>query len=414
MRSSGKSSGFSGATRVNRRAVTAGLLGAALAPAVRAAERDSTVTLPFANGERPLARFAQKRPLILQTSRPPQLETPFGVFDQGLLTPNDAFFVRYHVSGLPLDLDPATFRLHVSGSVAHELSLSLRDLQRDFPTAEVVAVNQCSGNGRGFSQPRVAGGQLGNGAMGNARWRGVPLRAVLDRAGVKPGARQVVFSGLDQPPVPTIPEFAKALDLDHARQDDVLLAWAMNGAALPFLNGYPLRLIVPGYYGTYWVKHLSQISVIDSVFDGYWMAKAYRIPDTDCGCVPPGTKPDHTRPIGKLNLRSFITSHADGAVVRAGHDLVLRGIAFDGGSGIAGVEITGDGGQTWLPTRLGEDLGRYSFRGWQTALRLEVGSHIIGVRATSVAGEVQPMTALWNPAGYRRNSVETIRLEARA
>lgn len=403
---------------LSRRTVAAGLVGAAAAtihPApVLAATRSKTVVLPFANGERSLVRYPQKRPLILQTSRPPQLETPMAVFDEGLLTPNDAFFVRYHLNGLPTELDAQTYRLGVGGLVTHELSLSLARLQHDFAAVELVAVNQCSGNSRGFVEPRVAGGQLGNGAMGNARWRGVPLRAVLECAGIKQGALQVVFGGLDQPPTDTIPDFAKALDLDHVMRGEVMLAWAMNGQALPFLNGYPLRLVVPGYYGTYWVKHLSRITVIGKEFDGYWMAKAYRIPDTDCGCVMPGTKPEHTRPIGKLNVRSFLTSHADGALVRAGAPVPVRGIAFDGGSGIAKVEVTLDSGATWQPTRLGPDLGRYSFRGWQSELRLPAGVHKLGVRATNVAGETQPLTPAWNPSGYRRNVVETIALEARA
>ena len=134
--------------------------------------------------------------------------------------------------------------------------------------------------------------------MGNARWTGVPLKALLDRAGVRAGARQVTFNGLDNPPVGTIPDFVKALDIDHARDGEVLVAFAMNGADLPFLNGYPLRLVVPGYYGTYWIKHLSEITVVDAEYDGYWMKTAYRIPDNDCACVEPGTParqdpPDH-------------------------------------------------------------------------------------------------------------------------
>ena len=120
--------------------------------------------------------------------------------------------------------------------------------------------------------------------MGNARWRGVPLKAVLDRAGVQAGSRQVTFNGLDEPVLPDTPDFVKALDLDHARDGEVMIAYAMNGQDLPWLNGFPVRLVVPGYYGTYWVKHLNEITVIDHAFDGYWMASAYRMPDNDCAC----------------------------------------------------------------------------------------------------------------------------------
>src|SRR5215813_8898847 len=142
-----------------------------------------TVMLPFDNGERPLVRYPQKRPMIGLTSRPPQLETPFSIFNDGLLTPNNAFFVRYHLANIPTDIDPDKFTLEIKGKVDRPQKLSLKDI-RKMKATEIVAVNQCSGNSRGFFNPRVAGGQLGNGAMGCARWRGVPLKAVLDMAGV--------------------------------------------------------------------------------------------------------------------------------------------------------------------------------------------------------------------------------------
>ena len=138
----------------------------------------ATVTLPFENGERPLVKYPQKRPMIGLTERPPQLETPFSVFNESVITPNDAFFVRYHLADVPLNIDPDTFTLEIKGKVNKPLKLSLADI-RKMPSREIVAVNQCSGNSRGFFEPRVAGGQLGNGAMGNARWKGVPLKAVI-------------------------------------------------------------------------------------------------------------------------------------------------------------------------------------------------------------------------------------------
>lgn len=380
-----------------------------IAPAMSAA---AEAQLPFANGSRPLVRVPQKRPMLLLTSRPPQLETPFAVFREGPLTPNDAFFVRYHLSGLPDAIDPATFRLAIGGHVGKPLELSLASLKREFPVTELVAVNQCSGNSRGFFAPRVGGGQLGNGAMGNARWRGVPLRALLDRAGVRAGARQVTFNGLDVPPADGVPDFVKALDIDHARDGEVMVAWAMNGADLPFLNGYPLRLVVPGHYGTYWVKHLSEINVVDAEFGGYWMKTAYRVPDNDCACVAPGTKPDRTRPISRFNVRSFVTSHAEGGRVAAGRVTELRGIAFSGGAGVVRVLVSPDGGASWREARLGDDLGRFSFREWRLGLRLAAGSHRIMVRAYAADGETQPLEPRWQPAGYMRNVVETLTLEA--
>ncbi len=393
---------------INRRTMILASASALVAGTGRA--RGADVPLPFDNGQRPLVKYPGKRPMIGLTQRPPQLETPFAVFDAGALTPNDAFFVRYHLADIPLQIDPETFTLDVKGKVDRPLKLSLAELKK-MPAAEIVAVNQCSGNGRGFFTPRVAGGQLGNGAMGNARWKGVPLKAVLEKAGVQAGARQVVFAGMDAPVADGTPDFAKALDLEHARGGEVMLAYGMNGQDLPFLNGYPLRLVVPGYYGTYWVKHLNEITVIDQVYDGFWMKTAYRIPDNDCNCVTPGTAPAATIPINRLKVRSFITNLADGATVKSG-TVRIKGIAFDGGTGIRGVEISADGGQTWRPATLGKDLGAYSFRVWDIAVALAAGPHALKARATSNAGETQPLEPLWNPAGYLRNVVETVRVTA--
>ncbi len=381
--------------------------------AFKALATDDLVRLPFDNGERRLVAYPQKRPLIVLTSRPPQLETPFAVFNDGLITPNDAFFVRYHWSGIPTAIDPAAFRLHIGGKVAAPLGLSLDELKRLGDPDELVAVNQCSGNSRGFFTPRANGGQLGNGAMGNARWTGVPLKRILEKAGVQPGAAQVSFKGLDTPPLGDGPDFVKALDIDHALDGEVLVAWAMNGADLPMLNGYPLRLIVPGWYGTYWVKHLSEIQVLDSAFDGFWVKTAYRIPDNACACVEPGTTPARTTPISRFDVRSFITSLADGARLPAGRQTVIRGIAFDGGYGISEVALSTDGGQTWRETRLSPSLGRFSFREWKAPFTPpKKGSYELKVRAVNRIGQSQPPQGLWNAAGYMRNVVESTRVTA--
>ncbi|MFD2753369.1 SorA family sulfite dehydrogenase catalytic subunit [Comamonas terrae] len=394
----------------------AGAGAALLSPAVRALAANAAptqVTLPFANGVRELAAFPQKRPLILQTSRPPQLETPFEVFNEGLITPNDAFFVRYHWSGIPTDIKAEEFRVSIGGLVERPLTLSLAELKALGEPVSLVAVHQCSGNSRGFFTPRVNGGQLGNGAMGNAKWTGVPLRRVLEKAGLKPGAVQVSFNGMDKPPIDGGPDFVKALDIDHAMDGEVMLAWAMNDQDLPMLNGYPLRLVVPGYYGTYWIKHVNEIQVLDKVFDGFWMASAYRIPANACACTPAGKGPAKTAPIGRFNTRSFITSHQDGARLQAGKEVVLRGIAFDGGQGIAEVSISSDGGRTWQAATLGEELSRYSFREWKASFKPpRKGEYELKVRAVNRAGQGQPMEALWNPAGYMRNVVETVRINA--
>jgi len=384
---------------------------AAAAAALGAAGAARAAALPFANGERPLVRYPQKRPLLRLTTRPPQLETPFEVFGESLLTPNDAFFVRYHLAGSPPQLDATAWRLTVSGAVDRPLDLTLAALKRDFRPLDLTAVLQCSGNGRGYSEPRVGGGQIGNGMMGNARWTGVPLKAVLEKAGVKAGAVQLAFNGADAPPSPGIADFVKTLELPHALDGEVMLAFAMNGKDLPVLNGYPLRLVVPGWYGTYWIKHLTGIEVLDKPVAPYWMQTAYRIPDTDCACVVPGAAAGTTVPINRLNVRSFITSHADGTRVRAGR-LTLRGVAFDGGAGIGAVEISTDGGKSWVPAALGPDQGRYGFRAWSAPVALPPGAHALQVRAVNAKGEGQPTQARWNPSGYMRNVIETVRVTA--
>lgn len=371
-----------------------------------AASADS-MTHPFDNGVRPLIKYPGKRPLIGLTQRPPQLETPFSVFDENVLTPNDAFFVRYHLADIPLDIDTDTFALRVGGGVRTPLTLKLEDLKR-MPAVEIVAVNQCSGNSRGFVEPRVAGGQLGHGAMGNARWRGVALRTVLEKAGLNAGGKQVAFSGADNPLMEGTPAFKKALDVDHAMDGAVMIAYEMNGAPLPMLNGFPIRLVVPGYFGTYWVKHLNEIAVLDKALDNFWMTTAYRIPDNDCNCVAPGTAPTATIPINKFKIRSFITNLATGAKVKASAPTEVRGIAFNSGAGIKSVEISTDGGAKWIGATLGRDLGGFSYRQWTARLQLPPGPHNIKVRAVGNDGETQPSEAKWNPSGYMRNVIESI------
>jgi DMSO/TMAO reductase YedYZ molybdopterin-dependent catalytic subunit len=393
------------------RAVGVSAGGAAFWEPSKIVAAEEFVAMPFENGRRPLVKYPQKRPLIRLTTRPPQLETPFAVFNEGALTPNDAFFVRYHLMFDPFSVDAENFRLRVSGAVQTPLEFTVAELKTKFEPVEIVAVNQCSGNGRGFSQPRVPGGQMGNGAMGNARWKGARLKDVLKKCSLGVNAYQVSFNGLDAPLLEKTPDFVKALELEHVLGGEVLLAYEMNGEPLPALNGFPLRLVVPGYYGTYWMKHVHEIKVLEGPFTGYWMSAAYRIPDNPCACVPAGAAPAKTIPIHRLNVRSFITSLADGAEIRSGQTTVVKGIAFDGGEGIREVLFSEDGGKTWREAELGEDLGKYSFRPWQIAFTPKrAGAFELKVKATNRIGQSQPLEPLWNPAGYMRNVVETVRI----
>jgi DMSO/TMAO reductase YedYZ molybdopterin-dependent catalytic subunit len=404
------------ANRTRRRLIVGGA-GAAATAALGGLGRAgsaaaATVELPITRGTRNLVAYPEKRPLIVLTSRPPQLETPFEVFNDGLITPNDAFFVRYHNAGIPTSIDGDKHVIKIGGNAAGKsFELSMTELRTQFKPVEIIAVNQCSGNSRALFSPRVTGGQLTNGAMGNARWVGVPLRDVLARAEIRNSARQVTFNGLDQA-VFGGGDFVKALDVGHAMDGEVMLAYMMNGADIPMLNGYPVKLVVPGYYGTYWVKHLSEIQVIDHEFEGFWMKPAYRIPDNPCACVEPGTAPAATRPIGRFTVRSFITSLQNGARIRAGQATTVRGIAFDGGQGIREVAYSTDGGQSWREAALGADLGRYSFREFTFGFTPARGEYDLRVRAWNRSGASQPMEALWQPAGYMRNVVESVKVSA--
>src|SRR5437667_1202838 len=397
-----------------RRLLAAACTAAAGAALSRPAWAQSTIDLPLPGG--PGARqittsFPQKGPMILQRTRPPLLETPFEVFDKGVFTPNDQFYVRWHWALIPTGVDTDKFSLTVRGHVNQTLSLSLNDILHGLPSVQVSAVNQCSGNSRGFFQPRVPGGEWANGAMGNALWTGVRLKDVLDKAGVKPGALQVRFKGLEEPVVADAPPFMKSLDIDHTRDGEVMIAYAMNGAQLPLVNGFPLRLVVPGWYATYWVKMLSDIEVLDQPDANYWMKTAYTIPDTPHASVKPGEVGFKVVPINRMVPRAFFTNITSATTVQPGAALPVRGIALGGDCGVSQVELSADDGRSWQKTALGPDEGTYGFRQWSTEITApQSGPLALQVRCTNTNGEVQPAEPNWNGSGFMRNVIERVQL----
>ncbi|MFB0489315.1 DMSO/TMAO reductase YedYZ molybdopterin-dependent catalytic subunit [Methylobacterium sp. OAE515] len=370
--------------------------------------------VPGGPSTRPMsATYPEKGRMIVQRTRPPWLETPFEVFDTGVFTPNNRHFVSWHWATFPTRVDTDSFTLKVRGLVERPQALSLRELIRDLPRFEIAAVSQCAGNSRLYAQPRVAGAQWANGSMSNALYTGVRLRDVLDRAGVKAGATHVRFGGLDEPLLPDAPKFVKALDIDHARDGEVMLAFAMNGAQLPMLNGFPLKLVVPGWCAVYWIKMLDDIEVMDHPDPSVWTTRSYRVPDTPHHTIEPGQKGVAMIPITRNLPRSFVTNLKAGDSVPAGAPQTVRGIAFGGDRGVAAVDLSLDHGRTWQPTNLGKDEGTYGFRQWQTTISLpERGAHTVMVRCTNTDRVMQPMQRVWNAGGYMTNQVEALDLVA--
>jgi DMSO/TMAO reductase YedYZ molybdopterin-dependent catalytic subunit len=357
-----------------------------------------------------LASLPGKRPLIQRAFRPPNFETPLAAL-AAPFTRNDEFFVRYHLALIPR-VDPGSWRLGVSGG-ERELTLSLRELRAQFPQVSLAAVNQCSGNRRGLFVPRVPGVQWGHGAMGNALWKGVRLRDVLRRAGVPTDALEVVYRGADSAVLSSTPAFMKSLPIERALDENTLIAFEMNGQPLPHWNGAPARLVVPGWTGTYWMKHLTQLRISAKAFDGFWMKAAYRLPT---GAFP-GTRfasqeTPETTPITEMLVNSLIVSPQAGARLARGARAELTGKAWDNGAGIAAVEVSTDGRRSWHDAALGPDLGRFAWREFRTPLDTATAGPLeVAVRARSRSGAQQPDTLTFNPSGYHDNIVQTVSVE---
>lgn len=352
-----------------------------------------------------------KQPLIKRSWRPPNFETPTRYFNQPY-TPNDAFFVRYHLGSIP-QVDAAAWRLRIGGAAAErQVELSLAQLQSNFPVVELAALCQCSGNRRGLSQPHVPGVQWGYGAMGNALWKGVRLKDVLNAAGVRAGAVEVAFDGADAGAMDATPDFVKSLPAWKALDEHTLIAWEMNGEPLPHWNGHPARLVVPGWTATYWMKHLTSIEVRSEPLKGFWMSPAYRIPKGRFPLVDRflSQETDANTPITEMVVNSLITNLRDQMLYKARSPLFVRGVAWDGGYGIDRVDVSRDGGAIWQPAELGDDLGRFSWRQWSFAFTPEPGEHVVMARASNRIGATQTTELLFNPAGYHNNVVQKIRI----
>lgn len=357
-----------------------------------------------------LVKVPGKRPLQLRAERPYNLETPLHYFLTDI-TPNDVFFVRWHLPLPPAPVSEDTFRLRIGGNVGRPLALSMNDLRTKFRQHKLIALCACAGNARSRFRPGVPGVQWVNGAMGNAEWTGVKVKDILAMAAPRSNSKFVSFNGLDVPVLPTTPDFIKSLELAHAMDGEVMIAYEMNGEPIPFLNGYPLKLIVPGWYGTYWVGMLNEIVVSVDSFKGYWMEKSYRVPKGEAdGNEQPGSLAKETIPISKLDVRSIFVYPEPGFKMKKGKTYEIQGLAMDGGEGIAKVEISTDKGWTWLPAKLDPLLGKYSWTRWRYALTPAAEGPVeLMVKATTTTGATQPRHH-WNRSGYMRNEIESLSL----
>ena len=375
--------------------------------------RADTTRQPVDNRKIASVAFPEKRPLITYSDRPPLLETPREVFSEAI-TPNDQFFVRWHMPDIPTLIDPETYTIHINGLVEKELHISLNDLKSKYEQVEVTSVLQCGGNSRSAFQPIAGGIQWGSGAMGCAKWKGVRLRDILDQAGLKKEAGWIGFNGKETAAYYETPNFVRELHLDEL-DDHVILAYEMNGEDLPYLNGYPLRLVIPGYYSDSWVKMLSNITVTDKYKSLFFMDIAYRVPDNDCECETPEKRFKPTKPITKMNVKSVIGYPTNNSVISHNSQVVVRGVAFDDGHGINDVLISIDGGKSWKQAILDDGkAGRYAFRTFRFGFKpTQYGKVTIMAKAINRIGQEQPFAEeiKWNHGGYKYNGIDTVTVE---
>lgn len=338
--------------------------------------------------------------LVVHRAHPLNCETSIPALIGSVVMPNAHFYVRNHFQ-IPT-CDPSTYRLKIGGLVDRPLALSLSEV-RQMRSQTVVATLECAGNGRSFFDPPIAGEKWNVGAVSTAEWSGVPLTEVLDRAGVRSAAREVLFKGADYGTVDGHMEsihFERSLPLDASRDAGALLAYAMNGEALPLQHGFPLRVIVPSWYAVASVKWLTEIELIDRPFAGHYQVEKYQYEWERSGEAS-------REPVSLQRVRALITEPVpDQTVIRG--DLVVRGVAWSGAAPIARVDVSVNG-SAWQEARLVSDRKRHSWQWWEMTARLpEAATVTVRARATDLAGRTQPDRAEWNRLGYGNNSIQEI------
>ena len=337
--------------------------------------------------------------LLVHRAHPLNAETAIPALVGGVVVPNARFYMRNNFA-IP-HLDAADFRLTVGGLAERPQRLTVRDLQ-NMRSKTLAVTLECAGNGRGLFDRPTEGEQWGLGAVSTAEWTGVPLVEILDRAGVRPEVKDVLFRGADAGPVEGRAEpvrFERSLGIDDARGGDVLLAYAMNGEPLPVEHGYPVRLIVPRWYAVASVKWLTEIEFIDRTFSGQYQGDKYRYEwPRDGGVV--------SEPVTLQRVRAVITEPSTDTDVRSG-ELAIRGVAWSGAAPIARVEVSIGG--AWEEARLVGERRSYSWQWWELMTRVEKSDRVIlRARATDLAGCTQPERAEWNRLGYGNNAIQNV------
>jgi DMSO/TMAO reductase YedYZ molybdopterin-dependent catalytic subunit len=379
--------------------VAAGFVMPQAASAVVAAQKDSA--RPETDG------------LTVRVARPLDAETPARDF-ASFLTPNHRFFVRSHFGPPPVEkTDESQWRLNVDGVVERPLVFTMKSL-RELEPVTITAVLQCSGNGRAYHRPRVPGVQWERGAVGNAQWTGVRLRDVLGAVGVRAEARHVQFQGADRPAVATVPLFVRSIPLEKAMHPDTILAYEMNGEALPLLHGAPLRVMTPGWMAESCMKWLTDIVVRSDEATGYYMQTAYRIPADRAEGGTTHLSAEAMVPVEAMPVKSLIVSPERGQNLNVG-PITVQGVAWAGEARVAKVELSMDEGKTWGTARLlGEDQP-YAWRQWQFILPAKVpGGLTLVCRATDTRGVQQPADSPWNPGGFLWNGWDRVTVQVSA
>ena len=351
-----------------------------------------------ARAQQPSAPVPGKDRLIVRSPRPLNLEARLGDLT-AYHTPDEVFFVRNNYDAAPIA--PAQWSVKIEGEVDNPLVLRLDDLQKLSMFTQDVTL-ECAGNGRSFHKPRASGIQWENGAVGNAAWKGVRLADVLSLARPRPTGRHVAFDGLDKPPTPQAPDFIRSVPIWKALEPHTIIALEMNGKPLPHLHGGPARAIVPGFVGSASVKWLERIIVLADEFDGFYMKSNYTAPRAD--------NEKEIYSLQSLEVKSVIVGPTEGAKLPAGRTTVW-GWAWSGEGELTGIDVSNDGGQSWLPGTFTGRWDRYSWRKWEAEWDAKPGAHTVMARASDSLGRIQPTSRAFNRLGYRWNVIHAVKVD---